>query len=161
MCCGWIDPDRNRVGYGCVRAPRRLVSVLSVETDRIGATTYCPGGSKHKSEDPCRADTNGILDWVTNTGPDLDTTVVTRARPLTVARGWKETAAWQGYLSVLSIFVLALSNMQRLAKRDRNRRLSSQRRHARLCLIGGYIVERVRAREKREQPPSEAPPHSA
>jgi hypothetical protein len=78
-----------------------------------------------------------------------------------VARGWKETAAWKGYLSVLSIFVLALSNMERLAKRERNRRLSSQRKFARLCLIAGYAVERVRAREKREQPPSEAPPRSA
>jgi hypothetical protein len=75
--------------------------------------------------------------------------VLRRYSSLTVARGWKETAAWQGYLSVLSIFVLALSNMERFAQRDRNRRQSSQRRFARLCLIAGYAVERVQAREKR------------
>jgi hypothetical protein len=64
-------------------------------------------------------------------------------------------------MSVLCLFVLAVSNMERLAERDRGRRLSPEEREARLCLVAGYVVSRVRAREKRAEPPGVAPPQAA
>lgn len=237
-----IDQERLRVGYGCrAEIPPKLLDMLKVETDRKRAQTYFPCGARHTDKDPCRADAQGVIFWVTVTGPDLDTTVVTRARPargdgfkptenvyfeigprasqrrvndarggkrhgkrrdlaglyrtpltprdhpnvsadfrrarscierrngilhryssLTVAPGWKTVAAWWGYMAVLCLFILALSNMERLAERDRRRRLTDEEREGRLCLVAGYVVSRVRAHKKRVAPPAtESPPRAA
>ena len=61
----------------------------------------------------------------------------------------------------MCMFVLALSNMERLAERDRSRRLTPEEREARLCLVAGYVVSRARARGKRAEPPGAAPPRAA
>jgi len=63
--------------------------------------------------------------------------------------------------SVLSLFVLALSNMERPAERDGDRGFSEAEREARLCLVAGYVVRRVRGRNKREAPDTTAPPLAA
>jgi hypothetical protein len=56
------------------------------------------------------------------------------------------------------VFILALSNMERLAEQGRGRRFSAQKCEARLSLIAGYVVDRVRFHKKRKQPPSAALP---
>jgi hypothetical protein len=55
-------------------------------------------------------------------------------------------------MSVISLFVLALSSMKRLEERDPDRGVSEAARMARLCLVASYVVRRVRARNRQDAP---------
>jgi hypothetical protein len=77
--------------------------------------------------------------------------VLRRYMSLSVARAWRHIAAWQGYLSVLSWMIMALSNVWVLLRRirekmrmDPNFNPSPEEIQALLCLIASYVVERDR-----------------
>jgi hypothetical protein len=73
-----------------------------------------------------------------------------RYAALNRAPNWGAMAAWYGYAGEIARAFFALSNMLRLAARDARAGVHPDSRLARLRLIAGCLVKRVRAHTKRQ-----------